>query len=291
MGFYPNVDSLAENPLLNGSYENVPDDADASITAAGFFGIMGKLVALGTNGAGTVSRVAFTLGQTSVPGDPRYHLRWAQTTAATAGTPQFTHKINDVRTFAGRKVTWQGYYRSNVAIPVRLRQDFGTTGSPSADVNVSALAPASILPSTVDANGTAQWRPFALSFFLPSLSGKTLGTDANSSYVGIDLLPPLDTTFQFDICMMRLVPGGQETPIFRRRPYAMEEDELQRFYWTGSVQAQNAAFHVAFHRTMNIVPTMTASAGTADTATVDGFSLTHNAEAAVTIIADARIPD
>ncbi len=289
--FYPSTHSLAEDPLLNGNYSHIPDDADASIAAAALFGVVGSLVSLGTSGAGTVTRQAHTFGQTTVPGNPRHFLRWAQTTAATAGTPKFCHKIDDVRTFAGRKVTFCGYYRSNTSLQVKLRQDFGAGGSPTADVSTSANGNTGTLPSTVDADGVAQWKPFSISYNLPSLVGLTLGSTAETSYLGIDILPPLSVTFQLDLCMLRLVEGGQADPTSRRRPFSEEERLLQRYYWAGSIQSQNAAFAVTFHQTMRAAPTLTADAGTADTATVDGFTLTHNAEAAIAITADARIAD
>lgn len=291
MTHYLNVDSISENPLLNGCYEHVPDDADQSITTAGFFGVVGSLVSLGTSGAGTISRQNFTFGQSEVPGDPRHFLRWAQTTGATAGTPQFSHKIEDVRTFNGRKVTFQGFYRSNTVMPLRLRQDFGAGGSPSANINILAIGPVSALPTTADGNGVAQWRPFAISFYVPDLSGKTIGTTDFTSYLAVDFLPALNTTFQFDITMMRLVPGGQQTPIFRRRPHRLEEDFLSRYFIAMLVTGTGTQTPVSFPKRMRATPTMTASAGTASNPTTDSVHLNHTVNVAVTLTADARIPD
>jgi hypothetical protein len=288
MTHYPNTDVIDTNPLLNGSYE-VSDIA--SITAANFIGIMGSLVSLGTTGAATISRQAFTFGQIDVPGNPLSFLRMAWTTGATAGTPQFTHKIEDVATFAGKKVTFQGHYRSNAAMPIRLRQDFGTGGSPSSDVNVLPDNNIVNLPSTVDSSGTAQWRPFSVNFTLPSILGKSLGSTANTSYLAIDFLPNLNTIFQFDITMMRLVPGGQETPIPRRRPFYYEENLLTRYYSVESVFGTGAQVPQVTKRRMRATPSMTASAGTASNPTVDGAHLNHTVNVAVNLTFDSRLPN
>lgn len=276
----PDID---ESPLLNGYFDHVPDDADASVTTAVGIGVTWEVNALGTNGAATVSRQAFTFGQTSVPENPEYFLRWAQTTAGDTN-PVLLNKVEDVRTFADEFVTVHGFYRSNVAVDLRIRQDFGSGGSPSADVTVGTQT----LPNTVDANGTAQWKPFSVTMKMPSVNGKTLGSTANTSYVGVEFRGPTGTTFQYDIGNVRMTRGTSRDTS-KRRPKQVEKQLLDRFYWAASVQAQNAAFHVGFPVQMRAAPTMAASAGTVDTSTVDGFSLTHNAEAAVSVTADARM--
>lgn len=300
---YIQEDTIESDPLLNGSYENTDSAlgvAVTSITAAGFLGIMGSLVSLGTSGVGAMTQQAFTFGQVAVPGNPRNFLRLAWTTAATAGTPQFTHKIEDVRTFAGQKVTFQGFYRSNAAIPFKLRQDFGAGGSPSADVSTNPNGPINSLPTTVDSDGTAQWRAFTLTFVLPSVAGKTIGTTANTSYVGIDFLPSLSTIFQADFARMRLVPAGEQTPVLTKRSFATEEKALGRYYQTFSALfplSSGAVVSMTFPLgRMRAIPAVSGSTVTAQTgATVDmGLFLGVATGAAVIVTgvtADARIAD
>ncbi len=289
--------SLAEMPLLNGRYDHMPDDADQSITSAAIMGIVSSLVALGTSGAATVSRQSFTLGQTAVPGEPTYFMRWNHTTAATAGTPEWLHKIEDVRTFAGKKVCVQGYYRSNTAFDVKLKQDFGSGGSPSADVTTAASGPNSTLPSTVDANGTAQWKPFSLWFNLPSLSGKTIGSTAATSYLGVRFLWPLNVLFQVDWTDLCVHVGGERIPVDRRRPVYEEEKLLGRYWQTfaayAPVSTQSAnGFTFPLGR-MRAAPTVTGTGATHANITADGESIISSGAAAqVTgITADARIAD
>lgn len=287
MTHYINSNALAEQPLLNGFFEHCTDIT--SITAAGFIGIVHSLVSLGTSGAATVSQQAFTVGQSDVPGEPRNFLRWAQTTAATAGTPEFLSKIEDVRTFAGRKVTLQGYYRANASFQVQATQDFGAGGSPSANVNISADGATSFLPVTTDANGTALWKPFTISFTVPRINGKTIGSTANTSYLGIRILPPLNALFQIDLTALRVTPAGEANPVERRRPFGEEEQYLSRYYKQYLLTGTGTQTPFSFSTRMRAAPTQTASAGTASNPTVDGGHLNHTVNVAVTLTADARI--
>lgn len=295
MTHYDRSMSLAEMPLLNGNFDHFRDTS--TITSANFIGVMHSLVALGTSGAATVSSQAFTTGQTAVPGEPTNFLRWNHTTAATAGTPELLSKIEDVRTFAGKKVMVQGYYRANQAFDIKLKQDFGAGGSPSADVTVAADGNSSTLPITTDSAGVVQWRPFSMVYTLPTLAGKTIGSTANTSYLGIRYLWPLNVLFQVDLADIRIHAGGERIPVERRRPVHEEGSLLDRYYVSTTafapVSTQSSNW-VPFRRVMTKVPTMAGGTGsTLGTATVDGFPIiSSGAAAAITAItADARIAD
>lgn len=296
---YIQDDTQVNNPLLNGDYaitDSALGAAVTSITSAGFLGIMGSLVDLGTTGAGTMSIQTFTFGQVAVPGNPTNFLRLAWTTGATAGTPKYTHKVENVRTFAGMKCTLQGFYRSNAAVPIKLRQDFGTGGSPSADVSSNPDGPINSIPSTVDADGTAQWRPFALTYNLPSIAGKTLGTTASTSYIGIDVLPSLNTIFQVDFARLRLIPAGERSPMVARR-YGFEEEKLlARYYSTFAMFIASGGTSFLFpNGPMRAIPIMSGNLGASVTgsATLNGSNGAHSGTSAVItgITADARIAD
>jgi hypothetical protein len=55
--------------------------------------------------SGTVSRQAFTPGQTDVPGEPEYYFRFDKTTHVAGYSTIFKQNIEDVRTFAGQTAT------------------------------------------------------------------------------------------------------------------------------------------------------------------------------------------
>ena len=100
----------------------------------------------------------------------------------TAGTSDFAfvaQKIENVARLAGKTVTVSFYANSSVAnfkIGICIDQDFGTGGSPSA--YTAGVGQSVTLSSTV-----AQFTRRSVTIAMPSISGKTIGTDGNSSSV------------------------------------------------------------------------------------------------------------
>src|SRR5690606_6592910 len=124
----------------------------------------------GTIGTFSVSRQAFALGQTDVPGQPLYFLRWDHTVAGSGSTQRLlSQPIESVRSLAGGKATVSFWAKADSArtLDVAFFQNFGTGGSPSTGVQVSAQ----------NASLTTSWQRFDLTFDIPSISGKTLGTN------------------------------------------------------------------------------------------------------------------
>lgn len=83
-------------------------------------------------------------------------------------------KIEGVHTLAGSKATLSVWLRSTVAgkrLGVRIYQSFGTGGSPSAAVS-TIITPTPLTLSTT-------FQKYTLTFDVPSVSGKTLGTNNN----------------------------------------------------------------------------------------------------------------
>lgn len=91
-----------------------------------------------------------------------------------------SQRIEDVRTDAGSTVTISFWAKANTGTPkigVELSQNFGSGGSPSAQVNTPAGA---VTLST-------SWARYSVSVAIPSISGKTIGTTANTSYLELNL--------------------------------------------------------------------------------------------------------
>jgi hypothetical protein len=146
--------------------------------------------------------------------------------------------IEDVRTFAGGTVTVSFYAKaatSTLAAPakiaVELSQSFGTGGSPSADVNTYAG----------QATLSTSWQRYSLTVALPSISGKTIGTAANTSSLKLNLWTSAGTTFNsrtgslgiqsntFDIWGVQVERGGYATS-FEERPLQQEIALCQRYF-------------------------------------------------------------
>lgn len=158
----------------------------------------------GTSGTFTISRQAFTLGQTDVPNEPTYFLRWAQTVAGSGNTIiQLTQRIESVRSLAGKNVTVTFWAKADTSrsVSVLLTQNFGTGGSPSSTVNTSTTA----------VNLTTVWQKFIASFAIPSISGKTLGTNGDDC-LELRLQLPVNTTMTMDFAQVMVNEGAAAAP-------------------------------------------------------------------------------
>jgi hypothetical protein len=181
----------------------------------------------------TASRQAFALGQTDVPNNPKYFMRHVVTSVAGAGNlVNMHHRIEGVETLAGKTATLSFWAKADSSknIAVDFRQYFGTGGSPSSDVDFN--------PQKIAL--TTSWAKYTITVDIPSVSGKTLGTD-NNDYLrlifwfdaGSDYDAQTDSLGQqsgtFDIAQVQLEEGAAATP-FEQRPIGMELNLCQRYY-------------------------------------------------------------
>jgi len=182
----------------------------------------------------TMSRQAFTLGQTGVPGEPTYFCRMAVTSVAGAGNNSLLqHRIEGVRTFAGQTVTVSFWAKADGSKPiaVELSQRFGTGGSPSSGVDISGTTKVTLSTS---------WQKVTVTANVPSISGKTLGTNNDDLFqlniwfdAGSNFNSRTDSLGQqsgtFDISQVQIETGTIATP-FERRPIGQELALCQRYY-------------------------------------------------------------
>lgn len=173
----------------------------------------------GTGGNGSVSRQAFTVGQTDVPGEPTYFMRWQITSAAsgqTSGSCYAEQRIEDVRTLAGQTATISFYAKGTGTLPnIFLTQTFGSGGSTQVALT---------LATNVALN--ANWTKYTYTVNVGSISGKTIGTN---HYVGLTFMVPLNSTYTFDLAQVQVEQGSVATP-FERRNYAQEVRLCQRYF-------------------------------------------------------------
>ena len=182
----------------------------------------------------TASQQAFTLGQTDVPGNPKYYLR--HVVSSVAGSGNFCliiHKIEGVTTLAGQTATLSFWAKadSNKNIATEFLQYFGTGGSPSALVNTIGVT---------THNLTTSWQKFTATVAVPSISGKTLGSNGDDRLelnfwfeTGSDFSSRTNSlgnqSGTFDIAQVQLEEGSSATP-FEHRPIGMELSLCQRYY-------------------------------------------------------------
>jgi hypothetical protein len=267
-----NFDIWQRGTSYSGNPSGVPTNPYGLVAADRFF----LQAYAGTSGSGTanisMSQQPFSLGQTSVPGEPSYFLRCGMSQAATQGGInsfiKVRQSIEDVRTFAGQTVTLSFWAKADTArtYAVIINQNFGTGGSPSS-IQFGAQSTFSV---------TSSWQYTTLTFTLPSISGKTLGTN-NNSFLDVtfilykqdnsfgDTLGPIGTwsiTPYLDLSKVQLEAGSVATP-FEQRPIGMELGLCQRYYeigslsWLGCFTAAGTARASAYFRvTKRVVPTI-----------------------------------
>jgi hypothetical protein len=122
--------------------------------------------------AWTVSQQTFTPGSAPVAGyEGTFFIRGDITTIGSATVPRIIQKIEDVRTLAGQTVTVSWYGRSSTSTTITnaltVVQTFGSGGSSAVTV------------STVNKTYTSSFQRFTQTFVMPSISGKTIGTNSN----------------------------------------------------------------------------------------------------------------
>lgn len=142
------------------------------------------------NGTGVckIHQTPFALGQTDVPGNPRYYLRYEQQIdPAQDSTERYVRFfVEDVLRLAGREVTLSFWARSSTSSPITLSyaQNFGAGGTPT------ILTSGATLPI-----GTT-WKRYASTFTVASATGKTMGTDNGQTNFRLNLptsgLPVVD---------------------------------------------------------------------------------------------------
>jgi hypothetical protein len=176
---YQNNFTAGKNKIINGDF-NVNQRNFTTATAAAYgFDRWRYEFSTGTN---TYSAQTFTLGAAPVAGyeGKNFAQMAISGQSATSAYNILGQRIEDVRTFAGQTVTFSFWAKASSGTPsigLEITQVFGTGGSPSAFVSTPL---GSITTST-------SWTRYSKTVAVPSISGKTIGTDANSSFIEANL--------------------------------------------------------------------------------------------------------
>ena len=222
-----------KNKIINGDFRIW--QRGTSIAA----GVGGYIADRWNNVAATATiapaRQTFTVGQTDVPGEPQYFHRSVVVAGNNAASVARTfQRIEDVRSFAGQTVTVSFYAKADAAkdMSIEFLQNFGSGGSPSADVSAIGAEKLSL---------TTSWQKFTATIAIPSISGKTIGTTANTSYLEFNFWFDSGATnatrassigYQsgtFDIALVQIKAGSVATP-FEQRPIGLELSLCQRYF-------------------------------------------------------------
>jgi hypothetical protein len=237
----------------------------------------------GNNTDNYVTRQTFTPGTAPVAGyENAFYLRWVTTPAGSGGTfKNFLQRVEDVRVFAGQTCTLSFWAKADAArdVVTSLQQNFGSGGSTSVSVTGAT--------HTL----TTSWARYSVTFSVPSITGKTIGT---SSFLRVNFSLPLNTAMTIEFFGVQLEYGAKMTP-FQTASGGSPQAELamcQRYYYrftgvsTGFLIASmgNDASsttagqaHVKLPVTMRTIPSTLDTAGTWFMSQYAGSSVTLTA--------------
>jgi len=258
------------NAIINGDFR-INQRAFTSTTTNGTYGF-DRWQLVTNNGTCTYSSQAFTVGNAISGYEPINHARMVTSGQTLAGAYSLLiQKIEDVRTFAGQTITisfWAKAASGTPKVVVETEQYFGTGGSPSANVTTYAG----------QATLSTSWNRYSVTVAVPSISGKTLGTTAGSSFFELNLWTSAGTDFNartnslgiqsttIDFWGVQVEAGSVATP-FEQRPIGTELALCQRYYWRGGnaspgifSSASLARYSVRFPVSMRIAPAVSAIA-------------------------------
>jgi len=254
-----------KNKIINGDFGVWQRGTSFSSPATGSY--LADRFYVGFDGSPTVtySRQTFSTGAAPVAGyESTYFLRCAMTAASSTTSWGLYQRIEDVRVFAGQTVTISFWAKADSSRNgnTNFLQEFGSGGSATvfggAGQNIAL---------------TTSWQRFTYTLTLPSISGKTIGTNSSLTWY---LTMPISSTSTVDIWGVQVEAGSVATPFTTASGTLQGELALcQRYYqryvnnsgnYTGVAMGEFNATTSSAHIWQFIVPMRTAPSGSFGTA-------------------------
>lgn len=195
--------AAGKNKIINGDFGVWQRGTSFTPSAGTWIYTADRWATVGPAGT-TTSRQSFTIGTAPVAGyEGTYYLN--QTITANAQNYEIVQRIEDARTFANQTVTLSFWARSTVGaqpLNAALYQNFGSGGTPSSLVSVGLYT----------YTPTSSWQRFTFTFSVPSIAGKTFGTN-NDSYLWVRVAQytTTATNTSIDIWGVQLEAGSVAT--------------------------------------------------------------------------------
>lgn len=260
-----------KNKLINGNFDFWQRGTTNTLTVYGYtVADRWQYVNDGTLGTGTVfSQQAFAAGQTAVPNNPTYFLQVVYTNANTPSN-YIRQRIENVATLSGQTATfsfWAKTTSGTVSVGAQFQQEFGTGGSPSA--GVYGIGAASFTATTT-------WQQFSITTAIPSISGKTIGSNNDSALNAAITFPTGGASGTIQIAQAQVELGSQVTS-FDIRFLGTELAMCQRYFYQGVLSGSGCSSgstpqynYTKFPQVMRTTPSITwISGGRVGTGTTD----------------------
>jgi hypothetical protein len=229
--------SSSGNAIINGAFE--VNQRNFTTTSGNSIYGFDRWRSVFSGGTYTYSAQAFTPGAAPVAGYEAANFARITTSGQSAGSDygSFAQSIEDVRSFAGQTVTLSFWAKASIGTPgvaAAFEQRFGSGGSPSSNV-VTHISKTAI---------TSSWARYIMTVAVPALTGKTIGTNANTSDItlymftsgGSSLNPYVNglgvQNVTIDFWGVQVESGSTATP-FRRNANSIQGElaACQRYYF------------------------------------------------------------
>ena len=250
IGGHP-LSRYSDNWIINGSF-NVWQRG-TSQTTTGYGSADRWYTYLVGSSVGDVTRSAFTIGQTDVPGNPEFYcsINITSSGASDVSLVAVFQRIEDLKEHSGQTAVISFWAKADAvrSMNVHFRQYFGAGGSPSTTLVV--------LPH-YNPILTTEWRKYFVVVDIPSVSGKILGTDGNdglwlmlafssgstysSAYGGLGL-----QTGTFNIAEVKVEKGTVATDVIHLNR-SIEYIQCYRYYEKGNLRGPIAAYSTTYVR-------------------------------------------
>jgi len=207
-----------ENECINGTFDIWQRATSIGGTTSGYFTVDRWLYsAIGTCDS---DRIDFPVGQTDVPGNPKYFIKEIPggMDLLDVSFSKRSQRVLDVNKYSGKTLMISFYAKAAIAAEISIEgvQNFGSGGSTEVD---------SISPTKISL--TTSWQKFNIPLTFPSISGKTVGTlsyteinfwlTAGTDYNSrTDSLPLTDTVNGYDMAEIQFYISDIELPVRRR---------------------------------------------------------------------------
>jgi hypothetical protein len=245
------------NLIINGAFE-INQRQFTSTTATGAYGF-DRWFFSSANGTVTYSSQAFDAGSGPEQSASNFARVVNSGQTLSSAISIFRQSIEDVRLIAGKTVTVSFWARAASGTPkvaLEFSQVFGTGGSPSF-VETSYAGQVTLSTS---------WTRYSLTHTIPSISGKIVGTNPNTSYTTLSLWTSAGADFSartgsigiqnntFDFWGVQLEEGSTATT-FRRNANSLQGElaACQRYYQRisapPSVPGNNTGLVLGFQQT------------------------------------------
>ena len=223
------------NLLINGQFDIWQRGTDSGSNTDNGILACDRWVLNSSGATKQVTRQSFAAGQTDVPSNPQYYLRYAVTTGNNnCGIAQRIEGVDRVQGVVTLSFWAKGTNPAGGHFSIIHRQDFGTGGSPSNVVDTGIG----------DWTVTSSWTKYTFTFTPASISGKTLGTNNNSFFQCELFRQPADDTgtaaYTVDIANAKLEYGSYATD-YQRINVGQELALCQRYFYMHASGAEASA--------------------------------------------------